>query len=305
MAAASGRLIRALVRLVQVPASAQALLKGVASAHSCLEVMRRVPTIDAFSDTGVIPDEVQGRLEVLDVTFAYPASPDQITLSRCSLTIPANTSCALCGPSGSGKSTLIALLERFYDPQGGAITLDGVDLRSLQLGWLRMQIGMVGQEPVLFQGSVADNIRYGKAGASQDEVEEAATLANAHTFISETLAQSYRTEVGLHGGRLSGGQKQRVALARALVRRPAVLLLDEATSALDNESEKVVQAALDELMKQHQRTTITIAHRLSTIRDANQIAVVNRGVVVETGTHDELRNQRGLYAELLWANAER
>jgi ATP-binding cassette subfamily B (MDR/TAP) protein 1 len=182
----------------------------------------------------------------------------------------------------------VALLQRFYDPQSGAVFLDGVDVRSLNLKWLRQQIGSVGQERVLFEGTVADNIAYGKAGATRTEIEEAAQLANAHAFILDDLGEGYETQVGLRGSKLSGGQKQRVAIARALVRKPAIMLLDEATSALDNESEKVVQAALDELMTKQKRTTITIAHRLSTIRNADKIAVVNRGKVVEQGLHDDL-----------------
>ena len=156
-------------------------------------------------------------------------------------------------------------------------------MKTLNVRWLRSVLGLVGQEPVLFT-SVAENIAYGKPGATQAEIEEAARLANAHDFILDTLGEAYDTEVGLRGGQLSGGQKQRVAIARALVRRPMIMLLDEATSALDNESEKVVQAALDELMAKQKRTTITIAHRLSTIRNADKIAVVNKGVVV-AGSH--------------------
>merc|ERR1719473_407224 len=179
----------------------------------------------------------------------------------------------------------------------GSIMLDGVDIKSLNIKWLRSQLGLVGQEPVLFQGTVAENVSYGRPGASQAEIEEACRMSNAHNFISNDLADGYRTEVGMRGGKLSGGQKQRVAIARALIRKPAVLLLDEATSALDNESEKVVQAALDEIMAKQKRTTIVIAHRLSTIRDAGKIVVLSKGAVVEQGTHDELlaRGEGGHY----------
>ncbi|EOD40092.1 putative ABC transporter, partial [Emiliania huxleyi CCMP1516] len=196
-----------------------------------------------------------------------------------SLEIAAGQVVALCGPSGSGKSTIIGLLQRFYDPQAGTLMLDGVDIRTLNLRWLRQQIGVVGQEPVLFEGTVAENIGYGREGATEGEIEEAAQQANAHGFIINDLGDGYATQVGLRGGRLSGGQKQRVAIARALVRKPAIMLLDEATSALDNESEKI--AALDEIMSKMKRTTITIAHRLSTIRSADKIAVISGGQVVE------------------------
>jgi len=203
--------------------------------------------------------------------------------------------------TGSGKSTIIALLERFYDPHSGTVLLDGVDTTTLNVRWLRSQLGLVSQEPVLFQGTVEQNIRYGRSGATREEVEAAARSANAHDFISSDLMSGYDTQVGQGGVKLSGGQKQRVAIARALVRQPSVLLLDEATSALDNESEKIVQAALDAIMAKQKRTTIVIAHRLSTIRDANQIVVLSKGAVVEQGTHDELLQMAGDYFALVEA----
>jgi len=170
--------------------------------------------------------------------------------------------------------------------------------------WLRSQLGLVGQEPVLFQGSVADNIRYGRPGASDEEVEEAARMANAHGFITNNLADGFKTDVGIRGGKLSGGQKQRVAIARAIIKKPAVLLLDEATSALDNESERIVQAALDEIMTKQKRTTVVIAHRLSTIRNADKIAVIHEGRVVEEGSHNELlTNVNGIYFNLVLAQS--
>jgi len=170
--------------------------------------------------------------------------------------------------------------------------------------WLRSKLGLVGQEPVLFQGSVATNIAYGKTDATREEIEAAARMANAHDFIMKNLSDGYETEVGQGGGKLSGGQKQRVAIARAIVKKPAVLLLDEATSALDNESERIVQAALDEIMSKQKRTTIVIAHRLSTIRNADKIAVVSEGKVVEEGTHTELLgNVEGLYCNLVLAQS--
>jgi len=275
--------------------------KASAAAAAYFKRVDRPSLLDPTSDEGETLLGVTGAIEVVDVVFAYPTRPDFTICHGYSLSIGAGQTVALCGPSGSGKSTLVALLERFYDPQGGAITLDGVDIRTLNLRWLRSQLGLVGQEPVLFQGSVADNIRYGKAGASDADVEGAARLANAHGFITSSLADGYATQVGLKGSRLSGGQKQRVAIARAIVRKPAVLLLDEATSALDNESERVVQAALDAVVAETRRTTLVIAHRLSTIRNADSIAVLSEGRVVEKGTHAELLSLGGLYTRLVMA----
>ena len=220
-----------------------ALVKGGQAAHRMLALIRRAPSIDPFSDSGVKPLSAQGKIEVHEVVFAYPAAPSFYVCNGFSLSIPAGSWCALCGPSGSGKSTIIALLQRFYDPHSGNIMLDGVNLRELNLRWLRSQLGLVGQEPVLFRGNVAENIGYGLEGATREEIEEAARLANAHDFITHDLKNNYATQVGFGGSQLSGGQKQRIAIARALVRKPAVLLLDEATSALDPKSQNVVQSA--------------------------------------------------------------
>ena len=205
----------------------------------------------------------------------------------------------MVGSSGSGKSTAIQLVERFYDPDSGMVTLDGVDLRELNVKWLRQQIGLVGQEPVLFSGTIAENIAYGKPGATREDVENSARMANAFDFIQE-FPDKFDTDVGEKGGKLSGGQKQRIAIARAMIKNPAVLLLDEATSALDTTSERVVQEALDELLTKFKRTTIVIAHRLSTIRNADKIAVVDKGRIVEEGTHDELMaiGEEGRYFKL-------
>lgn len=178
-------------------------------------------------------------------------------------------------------------------------------LRELNVRWLRQQIGLVGQEPVLFEGTVAENIAYGKEGATRADVEEAARSANAHDFITSALPHGYNSSVGLRGGTLSGGQKQRIAIARAIVRKPAILLLDEATSALDTTSERIVQAAIDEIMHQQKRTTLTIAHRLSTIRNSDKIAVIDGGRVVEQGTWDELLEVRGTFAGLVSAQQGR
>jgi len=275
------------------------------SAIRLFKLFDREPAIDNLSEEGTKLESVTGVIEVKDVVFAYPTATDHLVCKGYSLSVPAGATVALCGPSGSGKSTIISLLERFYDPQSGVVMLDGVDIKTLNVRWLRAQFGYVGQEPVLFQGSIAQNIGYGKPSgdATQAEIEEAATMANAHGFITTNLADGYRTDVGLKGGKLSGGQKQRVAIARAIIRKPPVLLLDEATSALDNESERIVQAALDEIMTKQKRTTVVIAHRLTTIRNADKIAVVNEGKIVEQGTHDELlaMGKEGMYSNLVMA----
>jgi ATP-binding cassette subfamily B (MDR/TAP) protein 1 len=198
------------------------------------------------------------------------------------------------------KSTVVQLLERFYDPLSGSILLDGNNLTSLNVRWLRSQIGFVSQEPSLFACSIRENILYGKPGATQEEVEQAARSANAHDFIC-AFPEGYDTQVGDKGTQLSGGQKQRIAIARVLIKQPKILLLDEATSALDSESEAVVQDALDHLLQEGGRTTIMIAHRLSTVRNADMIAVVDKGSIVEEGTHEELILKRGNYYHLVEA----
>lgn len=205
---------------------------------------------------------------------------------------------ALVGESGSGKSTVIALLERFYDPESGKIFLDDVELQTLKVSWLRQQVGLVAQEPVLFNDTIRANIAYGKqGGVSEEEIIAAAKAANAHTFIA-ALPDGYNTIVGERGSQLSGGQKQRVAIARAIIKDPKLLLLDEATSALDAESERVVQEALDQVMVG--RTTVVVAHRLSTIRGADIIAVLKNGAVLEKGRHEELMLVKdGTYASLV------
>ena len=201
--------------------------------------------------------------------------------------------------SGGGKSTTVALIERFYDPLEGSVRLDGIDIKELNVAYLRSLIGYVGQEPTLFATTVAGNIKYGKPNATQEEIEAAARSANAHDFIT-SFPDGYDTQVGDKGAQLSGGQKQRIAIARVLIANPTILLLDEATSALDSESEMVVQDALDNVVAESKRTTIVIAHRLSTIRNADSIAVVSDGKVVEQGTHDELMaNQGGHYFNLV------
>lgn len=205
---------------------------------------------------------------------------------------------ALVGESGSGKSTTISLIQRFYDPDLGRVTLDGTDIKDLKLNWLRQQMGLVSQEPILFNETIRDNIAYGKQGeVTEEEIIEATKASNAHNFIS-SLPRGYDTFVGERGVQLSGGQKQRIAIARAIIKNPKILLLDEATSALDAESERIVQEALERVMVN--RTTVVVAHRLTTIKGADIIAVVKNGVIAEKGTHDNLMKiNDGAYASLV------
>jgi ATP-binding cassette, subfamily B (MDR/TAP), member 1 len=260
--------------------------------------------IDSSSDFGLKPKDVRGDIEFKNVLFHYPTRTKTNVFNGFSIKVEAGKTLALVGPSGSGKSTTVQLVERFYDATAGEVTLDGNNLKDLNVKWLRQQIGLVGQEPSLFACTIRENIAYGNPGATQEQTEQAARSANAHDFIS-SLPDGYDTHVGDHGAQLSGGQKQRIAIARVLVKKPKVLLLDEATSALDSESESVVQDALDHLLKEGGMTTIVIAHRLSTIRNADQIAVVNEGSIVEKGSHDELLAQRGHYWKLVQAQTKK
>ncbi|GMH15718.1 hypothetical protein Nepgr_017559 [Nepenthes gracilis] len=271
--------------------------EAAASGERIMEVMKRVPKIDSDSMEGLTLSNVNGEVEFKHVEFAYPSRPETLIFRDFCLKIPAGMTVALVGRSGSGKSTVISLLQRFYDPLGGEILLDGVATDKLQLKWLRSQIGLVSQEPALFAASIMENILLGKEDATADEVVDAAKASNAHHFICQ-LPHGYDTQVGERGIQMSGGQKQRIAIARAVIRRPRILLLDEATSALDSESERVVQEALDKAAVG--RTTIVIAHRLSTIRHADLISVVQDGQIMETGSHDELiQLEDGLYNSLI------
>ena len=236
-----------------------------------------------------------GEVNFVRVAFSYPARPDQPAIHCLDLKVPAGKSLALVGPSGAGKSTLLELLQRFYDPQGGSITLDGTDIREMDTGTLRRQIAVVPQQPALFTADVWYNIRYGRPDASDEEVIAAARAAHAHEFI-EQLPNGYSSHLGEQGTRLSGGQKQRIAIARAILKDPKILLLDEATSALDAESEYHVQQALQALMEK--RTTIIIAHRLATILHADSIAVLDDGELVAQGSHRELVEVSPLYKRL-------
>jgi len=242
-----------------------------------------------------LPRPLRGSIRIEQVGFHYPSRPGQAALHDFSLSIEAGETVALVGPSGAGKSTLFQLLQRFHDPQSGRITLDGEDLRSLDLAELRNAFALVPQDPVLFGASAADNIRFGRLDADDGAIEVAARAAEAHEFLRE-LPQGYDTYLGERGVRLSGGQQQRIAIARALLRDAPVLLLDEATSSLDAQSEHLIQQALTRLIAN--RTTLVIAHRLSTVQKADRIVVLERGRIVAMGTHEQLLREGGLYAEL-------
>lgn len=276
-------------------AMAPDLLKGNQMLASVFEVLDRRTEI--ANDVGDDVSRVDGTIELKDVEFSYPSRPNVLIFKDFSLKVHAGRSMALVGQSGSGKSSVIALVLRFYDPTSGKITLDGKDIKRLKLKSLRKHIGLVQQEPALFATSIYENILYGKEGATEGEIIEAAKQANAHSFVS-ALPEGYSTKVGERGVQLSGGQKQRVAIARAILKNPSILLLDEATSALDMESERIVQQALDRLMKN--RTTVIVAHRLSTIRNADQISVLQDGKIIEQGTHSVLMESKdGAYYKLI------
>ncbi|NXR72816.1 MDR1 protein, partial [Pycnonotus jocosus] len=275
-------------------------LENVASArgaaYEVYKIINKKRLIDSSSKEGYKPEKLVGEIEFRNIHFSYPSRPDVKILKGLNLKVQTGKTIALVGASGCGKSTTIQLLQRFYDPDQGEITLDGRDIRTLNTKWLRENIGIVSQEPVLFATTIAENIRYGREDISDAEIEQAAKEANAFDFISR-LPDKFDTMVGERGAQLSGGQKQRIAIARALARNPKILLLDEATSALDTQSESIVQAALDKARAG--RTTIVIAHRLSTIRTADTIAGFEKGVVVEQGTHSELMLQKGVYYSLV------
>ncbi|XXG67844.1 hypothetical protein AAC387_Pa06g1095 [Persea americana] len=283
--------------LGQASPSLNAFAAGRAAAYKMFKTINRKPEIDAYDRSGIELEDMKGDIELRDVYFSYPARPDVELFSGFSLSIPCGTTGAIVGESGSGKSTVISLIERFYDPQAGEVLIDGINLKKLRLGWIREKIGLVSQEPVLFTTTIKENIAYGKNGATLEEIKTATELANAATFIDK-MPQGLDTMVGEHGTQLSGGQKQRIAIARAILKNPKILLLDEATSALDAESERIVQEALVRIMLN--RTTVVVAHRLSTVRNADTIAVVHRGKIVEQGSHAELmKDLEGPYSQLI------
>jgi subfamily B ATP-binding cassette protein MsbA len=266
--------------------------EGTGAVTRVFEILDMEPTV-VDSPDAVELGPIDGRIEIDGVTFAYDGT--RPVLKDLSLDIPAGEVLALVGPSGSGKTTLVGLLPRLWDVSTGAIRVDGRDVREVTTASLREQIALVPQEAVLFGGTVRENIRYGRLDATDEEIEAAARSANAHDFVT-ALPEGYDTGVGDRGQRLSGGQRQRIAIARAILKDPPILLLDEATSSLDNESEHLVQEALDRLKVG--RTTIVVAHRLSTIRSAHRIAVLDDGWLVELGSHEDLLAREGLYARL-------
>ncbi|KAF8924692.1 Multidrug resistance protein 1 [Dissophora ornata] len=270
------------------------------AAYNIFKTIDRIPTIDSASPQGEKPSNLQGHVVVIDVDFHYPSRPDVPILRKMNIEVQPGQTVALVGQSGSGKSTIVGLIERFYDPISGTLTLDGVEIKDYNVTFLRDMIGVVSQEPVLFNASIKQNIAYGtrkdQPQPTDQEIEDVCRLSNAHDFISR-LPNKYDTMVGEKGALLSGGQKQRIAIARALIKNPRILLLDEATSALDTESERVVQSALDKASSG--RSTIVIAHRLSTIMNADMIYVMERGEVIETGNHISLLEHGGVYAELV------
>lgn len=268
------------------------MLNSVGAAGKVFEYLDRKPEVS--TDGQLKPDQLTGHISFHRVNFAYPTCPDKTVLQDFSLELKSGQMTALVGPSGEGKSTCASLLQRFYEPQDGEILLDNEPLQSYDHRFLHQKIAVVNQEPVLFSGSIRDNIAYGLADCSLSEIQEAARKANAHEFIGQ-LEKGYDTEVGEGGGQLSKSERQRIAIARALVRRPQVLILDEITSSLDAESENKVQQALASCPNQ---TLLVIAHRLKTVEKADQIVLINEGGVQERGTHQELMEMKGSYYKL-------
>ncbi|KAI7881051.1 putative ABC transporter protein [Lichtheimia hyalospora FSU 10163] len=290
-------MIIAAMTLMQLPPNLSAVSTACGAAYKIYSTIDRVPDIDTDKDEGLKLDKVAGEIEFRNVSFSYPTRPDIPILKDFSITIKPGMTVAFVGPSGSGKSTSVHLIQRFYDPLDGQVLLDGHDLKDMNVMNLRHHIGVVSQEPVLFNMTIRQNLLMGvDYEASREEIIEACKQANCHTFISQ-LPDGYDSMVGEHGGMLSGGQKQRIAIARAILKNPSILLLDEATSALDTQSERLVQRALDAASAN--RTTLIIAHRLSTIRNCDLICVMHQGDLIEKGTHEELLTLNGVYADLV------
>lgn len=285
------------------------VMNMLGASDKVVQLMKYKAAINTTGGIKLDGQKVNGHIELRNVVFNYPSKPDVEVLKGISLTVDNDKKrvIALCGTSGCGKSSIVAMIERFYDPLSGEVLFNGVDIRKLEPFWYHQQIGIVQQEPVLFSGTIKENIIYGwdcKLLSEQeitDRLDEATRMANAYDFIHDTdmFPKGYDTVVGERGVKLSGGQKQRVAIARALIRKPKVLLLDEATSALDAESEHLVQTALDKLIKSGNQTVVIVAHRLSTIRDADEILVMQKGVIKERGTHAELVAMNGVYKKLV------
>jgi subfamily B ATP-binding cassette protein MsbA len=265
---------------------------GIAAGERVLELIDTKPLITDAPNAKPITEFKDG-IQFKDITFAYD---EKVVLSHINFTVPKGKTVALVGPSGGGKSTMMDLIPRFIEPQQGQILIDGQDLNSLTIDSVRALMGVVNQESILFNDTIFNNIAFGKPGATQEQVETAARIANAHTFIEHT-ENGYQTNIGDRGTKLSGGQRQRICIARAVLANPPLMLLDEATSALDTESEKLVQDALNNLMKN--RTSLIIAHRLSTIQNADIIIVLEAGKIVEQGSHTELIAANGLYRKLI------
>ena len=268
-------------------------MKALGASERVFELMDRTSSMIGGTQR---PDHIVGNIQLRELEFAYPGRPDLAVLQRFNLALQPDEVVALVGHSGSGKSTVAALLSRLYDPQEGTIELDGRDYLDLDVNWVREQVGVVSQEPILFATSILNNIRYGRPDADLEEVFAAAKASNAHDFILG-FPEGYEALVGERGVRLSGGQKQRVAIARALLKDPKILVLDEATSALDSESEHLVQEALERLMQG--RTTLVIAHRLSTVRDADRVCVLEDGKIIQEGSHQMLVEQDGTYRRIV------
>lgn len=297
-----GELVQFLIYAVMVAGSVGALSeiwgelqRAAGATERLVELLGTTDTVRDPAAPKALPRPVRGEIAFKDVHFNYPARPSVSALAGVSLTVLPGETVALVGPSGAGKTTILQLLMRFYDPQSGAVRLDGVDLRDMARSDFRRAIAMVPQDPVIFAASARENIRFGRPDASDSEVEAAARAASAHGFLA-ALPEGYDTWLGERGVMLSGGQRQRVAIARAILRDAAVLLLDEATSALDAESERDVQAAVETLSKG--RTTLVVAHRLATVKRADRIFVFDQGRIVATGSHDTLVAEGGLYARL-------